>query len=68
MGWFVRHEGNADSYYHSGSVPGYTSYNAVVRRRRDGGWMSVTLLTNSDGVEGLDLLADDILASLGDSP
>lgn len=60
MGWYVRHEDRRDSYYHSGSVPGFTSYNAIERDRDDGGWISVTILTNSDGVTGLDQLADDI--------
>lgn len=61
MGWFIGHEDNWDSYHHSGSVPGYTSYNAILRRRDTGAWISVTLLTNSDGVEDLDRLADEIL-------
>jgi D-alanyl-D-alanine carboxypeptidase len=60
MGWYVRHEDRRDSYYHSGSVPGFTSYNAIERTREDGEWISVTLLTNSDGIAGLDQLADDI--------
>lgn len=60
MGWFISHEGEWDSYYHSGSVPGYTSYNAILRHRNSGRWISVTLLTNSDGVEGIDQLADEI--------
>jgi D-alanyl-D-alanine carboxypeptidase len=68
MGWFVGHDGSADSYHHSGSVPGFTSYNAIVRRRDGGRWISVTLLTNSDGVEGLEQLADDILSGIGDLP
>jgi hypothetical protein len=42
-------------------VPGYTSYNAI-EKKGDGSWLSVTLLTNSDGVENLDQLADDIFA------
>jgi hypothetical protein len=61
MGWFVGHDDEWDSYHHSGSVPGYTSYNAIVRHRRSGEWLSVTLLTNSDGVEDLDRLADEII-------
>jgi CubicO group peptidase (beta-lactamase class C family) len=61
MGWFVGHDGDWDSYHHSGSVPGYTSYNAIVRNRISGSWLSVTLLTNSDGVEDLDRLADEII-------
>lgn len=61
MGWFVGHEDGWDSYHHSGSVPGYTSYNAIVRRQGADRWLSVTLLTNSDGVEGIERLADEIL-------
>lgn len=60
MGWFVSHDGQWDSYHHSGSVPGYTSYNAILRHEKTGSWLSVTLLTNSDGVENLDRLADEI--------
>jgi hypothetical protein len=60
MGWFITHENGRDTYYHSGSVPGFTSYNAISRSRPGEGWMSVTLLANSDGVEGLDRLADEI--------
>jgi CubicO group peptidase (beta-lactamase class C family) len=60
MGWFIGHDDDWDSYHHSGSVPGYTSYNAILRHR-SGAWLSVTLLTNSDGVEGLDRLADEII-------
>jgi CubicO group peptidase (beta-lactamase class C family) len=61
MGWFVGHDGEWDSFHHSGSVPGYTTYNAILKQTRTGAWLSVTLLTNSDGVEGLDQLADEIL-------
>jgi CubicO group peptidase (beta-lactamase class C family) len=61
MGWFVGHDEEWDSYHHSGSVPGYTSYNAILRHRRSGEWLSVTLLTNSDGVDDLDRLADEII-------
>jgi CubicO group peptidase (beta-lactamase class C family) len=61
MGWFIGHDGDWDSFHHSGSVPGYTAYNAILKQTRTGAWLSVTLLTNSDGVEGLDQLADEIL-------
>jgi CubicO group peptidase (beta-lactamase class C family) len=60
MGWFVTSDEGWDSYSHSGSVPGYTSYNLILRHPRSGGWVSVTLLANSDGIEGLDTLADEI--------
>lgn len=64
MGWFVAHDGALDSYHHSGSVPGYTAYNAIVRERTSARWISVTLLANSDGVEGLGQLADDIFLAV----
>jgi CubicO group peptidase (beta-lactamase class C family) len=57
MGWFVAHENGWDRYSHSGSVPGFTSYNAIHKRPTSASWLSVTLLTNSDGIEGLDELA-----------
>lgn len=66
MGWYVGHEDHWDSYHHSGSVPGFTSYNALEKSRGDGRWISVTLLTNSDGVVGLDQLADDIFGIVRD--
>ena len=65
MGWFIGHDNGWDSFHHSGSVPGYTSYNAILRDRRSGAWMSVTLLTNSDGVTELERLADEIFFELG---
>jgi CubicO group peptidase (beta-lactamase class C family) len=60
MGWFIEHGDGWDAYSHSGSVPGYTAYNAIVVRPETSSWMSVTLLTNSDGIDGLDQLADDL--------
>ena len=60
MGWFVEHDELWDKFGHSGSVPGYTSYNAIHKRRADRSWLSVTLLTNSDGVEDLEDLANSI--------
>lgn len=66
MGWFIDHRANADIYSHSGLVPGYTSYNLIAAARArtgDGahGWASVTLLVNTDVVDGLDMLAEDLL-------
>jgi hypothetical protein len=60
MGWFVEHESGWDRFSHSGSVPGFTSYNAIAKRQTSASWLSVTLLTNSDGIEGLDELADEL--------
>jgi hypothetical protein len=60
MGWFVSHENGWDQFSHSGSVPGFTSFNAIFKRQNSSSWLSITLLTNSDGVDGLDALADDL--------
>jgi hypothetical protein len=66
MGWFIRHEDKRDVFSHSGLVPGFTSYNTIVKlegradqARAD--WVSVTLLLNSDEIEGLDGLAEDLV-------
>jgi CubicO group peptidase (beta-lactamase class C family) len=60
MGWFVDHEDGWDKYRHSGTVPGYTSLNAIFSPREAPTWISITLLTNADGIEGLDALAEDL--------
>jgi hypothetical protein len=61
MGWFIAHKDGVDYVTHSGSVPGYTAYSLIARTSHTGtsqeDWASVTILTNSDGVEGLDELA-----------
>ncbi|MFA5950900.1 MAG: serine hydrolase domain-containing protein [Hyphomicrobium sp.] len=56
MGWFVRRKDDVLYLTHSGSLPGYTSYNLIARKSTSE-WSSVTILTNSYGVEGLDELA-----------
>jgi len=61
MGWFIEHAAGWDWYSHSGQVPGYTSSNTIARHSPDGTWISVSLLTNADGVSGLDELAADIV-------
>jgi CubicO group peptidase (beta-lactamase class C family) len=58
-GWFITHKGGIDRYFHSGTVSGYTSFNMIVRPTPEH-WISVSLLTNSDGVEGIDTLADSL--------
>jgi len=58
-GWFITHKDGIDRYFHSGTVSGYTSFNLIVRNSAKD-WISVSLLTNSDGVEDLDTLADQI--------
>lgn len=59
MGWFISHKGGMDRYFHSGTVSGYTAYNLIVRPSQ-AHWVSVSLLANSDGIEGMDELADEI--------
>ena len=62
MGWFVRSNDRWIHYGHTGSVAGYTSCNMVARSVDGTNWHSVTLLSNSDGVEGIEQLAEDLLA------
>ncbi len=66
MGWFIEHRDGRDVYFHSGRVPGYTSYNLIAAKtghdgKRQDEWTSVTLLVNTDVAEGLENLADDLL-------
>ncbi len=61
MGWFIRAEGAWTHYSHTGSVAGFTSCNAIARAKDGGDWISVSLLSSADGVDGLEQLADDIL-------
>lgn len=61
MGWFIEDVDGWTRYFHSGSVPGFTAYNSITQRQSGGPWYSVTLLTNSDGVEDLDQLAADLV-------
>jgi CubicO group peptidase (beta-lactamase class C family) len=59
MGWFLEEKDDAEVYSHSGSVPGYTSYNEIVRQK-DGRWISVSILSSSDQLDGLSDLANSI--------
>jgi CubicO group peptidase (beta-lactamase class C family) len=58
MGWFIEHPDGRDVFSHSGNVPGYSSFSRIVKTPKT--WVSVVLLTNSDGVRGLDALAGDL--------
>lgn len=60
MGWFIDEADGWKRMFHSGSVPGFTAFNCIVQRKLGGRWISITLLTNSDGVEGLEELAADL--------
>jgi D-alanyl-D-alanine carboxypeptidase len=61
MGWFIAPFGDWTLYSHTGSVPGFTCFNAISRDAARVHWASVTLLTNMDGVLELDGLADELL-------
>jgi CubicO group peptidase (beta-lactamase class C family) len=60
MGWFISHKDGSDTYFHSGTVPGFTGFSAI-SRKTSGSWCAVALLTSSDSVEGLDELADEFI-------
>lgn len=63
MGWFIEASDGWQRYYHSGQVPGYTAFNLIAHRLGDPqNWISVTLLTNAGGAEGLETLAKDYLS------
>lgn len=61
MGFYIERPDKLDIYSHSGTVPGYTAFNAIVRERDNADWISVSILTNSDSVEDLQRLADAIV-------
>jgi CubicO group peptidase (beta-lactamase class C family) len=66
MGWFVEHRPGRDVLTHSGLVPGFTSYNLIAADMKSDGtrshtWTSVTLLVNTDVLDGLESLAEDLL-------
>ena len=66
MGWFVEHRPAHDVYFHSGLVPGFTSHNIIAAAKAGPSWTSVTLLLNTDGVDGLEQLAEELLRLASD--
>lgn len=58
-GWFISHKDGTERYFHSGTVSGYTAFNLIIRPS-PAHWTSVSLLANSDGVAGIDELANAI--------
>lgn len=60
MGWFIAHEPQRTFYYHSGTVPGYTGFNAIVVPDKGPEWVSVSLLLNAENVSEIDQLARSI--------
>jgi len=63
MGWFVNETPVISNYYHSGQIAGYTAFNGIVRRKADGAVVTVTILTNSDNVPGLESVAGGIAST-----
>lgn len=61
MGWYVSQSDGCKLYTHSGSVPGYTAVNAICRDLKRNTDVSVTLLTNADGIEDLDDVSDALM-------
>ncbi|KWT65203.1 hypothetical protein APY04_2952 [Hyphomicrobium sulfonivorans] len=61
MGWFIDHDAGWDWFTHTGFVPGYTASNAIVQNPVKGHWISVTLLTNADGMRELEKLSEAIV-------
>lgn len=60
MGFYVERAPGMLIYSHSGTVPGFTAFNAIIVENEKPGWISVTVLTNSDGVKDLQRLADQL--------
>lgn len=60
MGWFCEHKSDQDIFSHTGAVPGYTSYTAIIRLKSAGKWLSITLLSSSDQLDGLEDLAGEM--------
>lgn len=62
MGWFVEEKDGREIFSHSGSVPGYTAMNWIARPAGSDWhrWVSVSILSNGEEIEGLDVLAGDV--------
>ncbi len=60
MGWFVEHTSGRDEYFHTGTVPGYTAVNFIVRMNDNRNWSAVSIMANVDGLDGLEELASDL--------
>lgn len=61
MGWFIEYLDGVEHYSHSGHVPGFTSYNIIAANPKTADWVAVSVLVNTDVVEGIDILAQDLL-------
>ena len=60
MGFYVERAPGMTIYSHSGTVPGYTAFNAIIVEDDDPSWISVTVLTNCDGITDLQRMADSL--------
>lgn len=60
-GWFVRGRGAQQAYFTVGRIPGFSSINKIYRNSAAGTDHYVVILTNADGVKGLEGLADRLL-------
>ncbi len=58
MGFYVERAPGMTIYSHSGTVPGFTAFNAIIVETGKPGWIGITVLTNSDGIDDLQRLAD----------
>lgn len=62
-GWHVHGTGARQSYFTVGRIPGFSSINKIYRDTAAGTDHYVVVLTNADGVKGLEELADRLLAA-----
>lgn len=62
-GWYVRGAGARQAYFTIGRIPGFSSINKIYRNTAAGTDRYVVILTNADGVNGLEGLADRLLAA-----
>lgn len=62
-GWYVRDRGARKEYFKVGTLPGFTALNKIYHNTSAGSDYYVVILTNNDGVKGLEGLADRLLAA-----
>lgn len=63
-GWYVRGTGYQQAYFTVGRIPGFSSINKIYRNTVAGTDHAVVILTNADGVTGLEGFADRLLAAV----
>lgn len=62
-GWYIRDRGARKEYFTNGRLPGFSAINKIYRNTTAGTDYYVVILTNADGVKGLEGLADRLLAA-----